>query len=166
VAGLVLVGLPGVGKSSAARAIAERWGRSWIDTDDVIAEMAGRPAAEVLREAGESAFRELEIEALTAAVATDAVVATGGGVVSIARARELLAAEPTIWLDCDDDVILARLADGDRPLLDGDVAATLARLRSQRSDWYREVSRARVEASGTLDDVAGRIIEALSEAGG
>lgn len=155
-----------MGKSSVAQAMAELWGCSWVDTDDVIAETVGRPVAELLREDGEPAFRDLELAALIAALDTDAIVATGGGVVCAARARDLLKSAPTIWLDCDDQVILARLSDGDRPLLGQDPRGSLARLRDVRVGWYSEVSRARVEASGTLDDVTGRIVAALAGANG
>jgi len=99
---------------------------------------------------------------LAAALKTDSVVATGGGVVSMAAARDLLKAAHTIWLDCDDHVIMDRLSDGDRPLMNVDPRESLVGLRRMRVGWYREVSRARVDASGTLEDVTGRIVAVLA----
>jgi len=65
--------------------------------------------------------------------ATDAVIATGGGIVCSPDAREDLAHEFTLWLDCDDEVILARLGDVERPLLAERPAEALAKLRAIES---------------------------------
>ncbi|NNN02225.1 MAG: shikimate kinase [Acidimicrobiaceae bacterium] len=161
---LVLVGLPGAGKSSVARALADHWTCSWVDTDDLIVEETASAPADVLRERGEPVFRDLEAAALERALRTDAVVATGGGVVERERSREMLKKIPTIWLDCSDEVILGRLGAGDRPLMAHDAPQTLKRLRATRERWYREVSLARVESSGTLEDVIGLIEAALTRA--
>ncbi|HUV57406.1 MAG TPA: shikimate kinase [Acidimicrobiales bacterium] len=160
---LVLVGLPGVGKSSVAQTMAQRWGCEWVDTDDVIARLVERSAADFLREAGEPAFRQQELLALYSSLGVDNVVATGGGVVTTPEGRRLLSEATTIWLDCADEVILSRIVDGDRPLLQGDPQGGLTRLRREREAWYRAVSLARIEASGTLEDVSTRIEQLLAE---
>lgn len=154
VARLVLVGLPGVGKSSVAQLVAAGWDCEAIDTDDVVAQQVGCTAAEFLRREGVQAFREAEVAALRRALDVGAVVATGGGVVETPEARAILRGENTLWLDVDDDVLVARLADGDRPLLTGDVHQALARLREVRAPFYRDVARERVCATGPAPDVA------------
>lgn len=156
---LVLVGLPGAGKTTVAREVARQWDVECLDTDDAVAAAVGCSAAQYLRTMGEGAFREREYEALVEVLDQDAVVATGGGVVSSARARDLLAKERTFWLDCGDDEILARVGEDDRPLLGDEPRAALARLRAQRDAWYRAVSRDRIDSSGTLDDVVARVVE-------
>jgi shikimate kinase len=162
VARLIFVGLPGVGKTSVAQALAQRWGCAAIDTDDVIASAVGSTAAQYLRAEGELAFRQRETDALEAVQGADAVVSTGGGIVVSSRARELLAGQFTLWLDCDDDVIVPRLTDSERPLLGDDPVGARARLRGERDQWYRAVSRARIDASGTLDEVVELVIDAVS----
>lgn len=158
---IVLVGLPGAGKSSVARALARRWGCAAVDTDDLVAARAGRPTGEYLRVAGEERFRDEEAEALRISLEGDGVVATGAGVVERVASRELLAEEFTVWLDADDATLSARVAQGDRPLLGPDALAGIARLRAVRGALYAEVARARVDASGDLESVCARVVEAV-----
>lgn len=160
---LVLVGLPGVGKTTVAQALAQRWRCDALDTDDVLAAAVAMSAAQYLREFGEPHFRERELEALQSALENDAIVATGAGIVTSKRARELIAREFVVWLDVDDDTLLDRAALGERPLLGDDHAEGLTRLRREREEWYRESARVRVDAAGSLDDVLERIVEATRE---
>jgi shikimate kinase len=154
VARLVLVGLPGVGKTSVAKEIAAHWHCEALDTDEVFLAHAGVTPAAFLRSNDEPSFRLREVDALATALNSSGVVATGGGVVSTPRGRELLTNAVTVWLDCDDDVLLDRLGDVDRPLLGYDPEVTLVQLRAARTPWYEEVSKVRVDASGSVADVA------------
>jgi shikimate kinase len=155
---LVLVGLPATGKTTVARALAARWRVPALDTDDLVAEKVGMSVAQFLRVEGEVNFRARELKALRTVIDADedGVVATGGGIVSSADARALLAAELTLWLDCDDEVLLARLGDVERPLLD-EGAEALVRLRGERDKWYREASQARIDSSASVDEVLARV---------
>jgi shikimate kinase len=150
---LVLVGLPGAGKTTLGRLLAERWACGLVDTDDVLADLVGVSAPQYLREWGEPSFRERELDALRQALDSHDVVSTGAGIVTTSAARELLAGELTLWLDADDEVLVERVRDGERPLLGDDHRASLARLRVQREPWYREVARGRVDSSGSPDEV-------------
>jgi shikimate kinase len=164
VARLVLVGLPGVGKTTVAHALAERWGCKEFDTDDLVSTIVAMPSAQYLRQFGESHFRERELDALLTALVGDAVVATGAGIVTSAPAREMIAREFSIWLDADDDSLIERVgAGGDRPLLGDDRAEGVRRLRREREAWYRQSSRVRVDATGTLDEVLDRILQVTKE---
>jgi len=155
---LVLVGLPATGKTTVARALADEWKIQALDTDDIVAQNVGMSAGQYLRAEGEAKFRDRELDALRSVINddTEVVVATGGGIVSSAHARELLTAELTLWLDADDEVLLARLGDVERPLLD-EGAAALVRLRAERDKWYREVSRARIDSAASIDEVLARV---------
>jgi shikimate kinase len=163
VARLVLVGLPGVGKSTVAQALAQRWRCDALDTDEVIAIAVAMPAAQYLREFGEPHFRERELEALHSALESDGVIATGAGIITSERAREVIGREFAVWLDVDDDTLLERVAVGERPLLGDDHAQSLKRLRSEREEWYRTSTRVRVDAGGSLDDVLDRVVAAARE---
>jgi len=158
VARLVLVGLPGVGKSTVARMLSAEWKCPHVDTDDVIVKKAGCSIGDFIREKGEPAFRELEFEALEEALTSEGVVSTGGGIVTFEKSRTALKAEPTVWLDTKDEQITPRLGGTDRPLLDGNPGQILKLMREARAPFYEEVSRARVDASGTLEDVKNQIL--------
>ena len=158
---LVLVGLPGAGKTTLAAVLAQRWVCDAIDTDEVLATRVGEPVPAFLRAHGEEEFRAQELDALRVALQSDAVVSTGAGIVTTAPARELIAKETVVWLDCDDATLIVRVGAGERPLLGEDHAGSLARLRTEREPWYESVARTRVDASGTPDEVANRVLEAL-----
>lgn len=160
------MGLPGVGKSTVALVLARRWDCGIVDTDEEVAHRAGVGVPELLRSHGESALRKLELDVVADLASRDAVVATGGGVVATPGARELLKDLPTVWLDCDDEILITRLGDGDRPLLGDDWTASIARLRAERSAWYEEVALARVDAAGTVDQVATRVAEVIEAVDG
>jgi shikimate kinase len=156
---VVLVGLPGVGKTTMATALAERWHIRAVDTDELVASAVGVSVATYLRDEGEATFRQRELEALYEALGHDgdAVIATGGGIVTSSQARDALAEQCTFWLDCDDDVILSRLGDVERPLLAEDPTVAIARLRLERGEWYREVSTARIDTSRSIDDAVAHV---------
>jgi shikimate kinase len=158
-----LVGLPGVGKTTLAFALANYWRCGVFDTDDVLAENAGMSPAHLLRERGETEFRACELEALRTSLDSEGVVATGAGVVTTSEARDLLRASFALGLDCDDETLLSRVNDGERPLLGDDHRGGLAKLRSEREGWYKSVARVRVDASGSLDDVVQRVIKQVAE---
>jgi shikimate kinase len=164
VARLVLVGLPGVGKSTVAHTLAAHWGCDELDTDVLVSASVAMPSAQYLRQFGESHFRERELDALHTALIGNAVVATGAGIVTSAPARELIVREFAIWLDADDDTLIERVGgDDDRPLLGDDRGDGVRRLRRERETWYRESSRVRIDATGTPDEVVERILAATKE---
>lgn len=79
---LVLVGMPGSGKTTVGRALAALSGKPFVDLDEEIVKKAGRPIPEIFASEGEGAFRALEHQVLTEACARSGqVIATGGGAV-------------------------------------------------------------------------------------
>ena len=75
---VVLVGLPGAGKSKVGRLLAERLGVAHIDTDALIVEREGRPIADIFATDGEAVFRLMETEAVAEALTHEAVVSLVG----------------------------------------------------------------------------------------
>ena len=79
---IVLIGMPGSGKSAVGRILAEKTGRSLADTDQLITEKAGKPIPDIFRENGEPAFRDLESEIIRALSKQGGqIISTGGGAV-------------------------------------------------------------------------------------
>ncbi len=138
---LILIGIPGAGKSTHGRRAARRLQRPFIDLDKRIVQLAGRSIAEIFAQDGEPAFRALE-RAATEALAFEppSVVAPGGGWIMDPGNVELVKPGATIvWLKVSPAAAVARMGPRIRlrPLLaSGDPVANLARLLSQRRDRY------------------------------
>ncbi len=140
---IVLTGFMGTGKTSVAREVAQRLGRTFVDMDEVIVQRAGRSIGEIFAQEGEAAFRLLE-RALCEELAQGEglVIATGGGALVDPQNREVLARNGLlICLDCAEEELLARLqGDRSRPLLLGeDPAARLRALLAARRAAYAQI---------------------------
>ena len=111
---IILIGMPGCGKSTVGRMLAEMTGRRFVDTDAFIEEMAQKSIPRILAEDGEAVFRDWETKALESiGKESGLVIATGGGCVTQQRNYPLLHQNGTIyWLQRDVD----KLATGGRPL--------------------------------------------------
>jgi shikimate kinase / 3-dehydroquinate synthase len=168
---LYLLGLPGSGKTTAARLVADLLGWNAVDTDDLVVQRAGRSVAAIFADDGEPAFRELESEVLAEAARMErTVIATGGGIVGRAANRGLMA--ETGWrvtLDVAPAVALARLThaelNGDlseRPLLSGDdPLLRLHALRQVRQPQYAEADDVIDTNDRISADVAARVVAGL-----
>lgn len=123
---IVLVGLPGAGKSSVGAALARALGWPLLDTDDLVRERDGSTPAEIITQRGEPAFRTIEASVVAeAARRVPAVIATGGGAFQRPESRAALAEHGLIcFLDATAAEIARRLRAApnasERPLLGGD----------------------------------------------
>jgi shikimate kinase / 3-dehydroquinate synthase len=165
--GIVLTGLPGSGKTTVGRLVAERLGRQLIDIDCEVERTSGSHPAQILARDGEARLRELERTAVANAVTTaGAVIATGGGTVLDPLNRWLLMEHGfRVRLDAPIDQLAARLrADTTtpRPLLGGDLESGLARTAETRTAVYAAVD-AVVDASGAAESTADAVIAAQSK---
>ena len=166
---LVLVGMMAVGKTTVARAAAERLGRPVFDTDEMIEVSTGRTVREIFADDGERTFRSLETEMLRIALASEqpAVVAAAGGAVLNPENREALSVADArvVWLCADTATLLERVAagaavTGHRPLLDDDPAGTLQRMFDEREALYREVADMIVVVDDrSIDEVVAAVVQ-------
>mgnify|MGYP002711914533 FL=1 len=143
---VVLVGMPGSGKSTIGRRVASALNLPIVDSDVLIEQAKGKPCGEVYAELGEEAFRELEVEYVARALATGGVVSLGGGAVVTEKVRQLLQRHTVVWIDVSAEEGIRRTADdASRPVLDADDREQRYRdLMAQRESFYREVSTFRV----------------------
>ena len=163
---IVLIGMRGAGKSTLGRALAARLSRPFVDIDELIGELAGRPADVVLARDGEPAFRALEERALRlAAGRAGAVVATGGGSVLHADAFASLARGARVaWLDAPPEVLLARASAHPRPPLTNlppldEIRAVLAR----RAPLYRAAADFIIQVGPGAPDPILALLSTLQE---
>ena len=139
---LILIGLPGSGKSSVGEAVAEQLGRRFLDFDQEIERRSGCSVAELFLTRGESGFRSLEVE-LTRELAAEGgmVLAPGGGWAAIPGALALLRPPGVmVYLRASPEVVLQRMGQSrsTRPLLSApDPLAELCRLLEEREGLYR-----------------------------
>jgi shikimate kinase len=165
---LILVGLPGAGKSTVASLVAERLGTHATDIDPVLERAAGMSVAEVFASVGEPAFREREREAVVQALYLPPhVIAPGGGWAAEPGNLETVAGRAlVIHLAVSPADAAARL-DGaaDRPLLAGDPLARLTELARLRGPAYGR-AEASVDASDAPPLVADRVVAVARRAGG
>jgi len=169
---IVLVGLPGSGKSAVGRRLAHRHGATFVDLDEAIEKAAGRSIPQIFEDRGEDGFRAIERQAVAdlgqpdpdAAIRT--VVATGGGAVVDPRNRwALYRHRLPVWLDVRPEVLAQRLrrSPNVRPLIQGrDPMGAIRDLARDREPYYAAAHR--VNGIAELPAIVGRV-DGLAEAG-
>ncbi|HEX2314317.1 MAG TPA: shikimate kinase [Thermomonospora sp.] len=164
----VLIGPPGSGKTTVGRALAERLGVTFRDTDADVEAAAAKPIGEIFIDDGEERFRELERAAVTAALAEhEGVLALGGGAVLAAETQELLAGHTVVYLQVglSDAVKRVGLASA-RPLLVLNPRSQLRKLMEERLPIYERLSVVTVSTDGRdPEDVVDEVAAALEAAG-
>jgi len=160
---IYLVGFMAAGKTTVARALAERLGWRAEDIDELIEARERRTVADIFARSGEPYFRTLERDILRLLLPLrHVVVATGGGTFMDPDNRVAINMDGvSVWLDVPLDELVARLpADGRRPLAAD--RAQMERLYAIRQAAYAN-AQIRVDARGAHPEaVAERILEAIS----
>jgi shikimate kinase len=165
---LVLVGPMGSGKSTVGRLLADRWGAALRDTDTDIETVTGKSVSDVFVEDGEPVFRDLERQAVVAALAEHpGVLALGGGAVMDPLTEVALTGQTVVFLDVQVSDAARRIGlNRDRPLLLGNPRAQWLRIMERRRPVYQRVATVVVTTDGrTPDEVADAVIAALAPAG-
>ncbi|MER6253153.1 shikimate kinase [Streptomyces sp. NPDC001584] len=161
---VVLVGPMGSGKSTVGALLAERLGAPYRDTDADIVAAQGREISDIFVDEGEPYFRELERQAVAAAVAGHTgVLALGGGAVLDEGTRALLAGLPVAYLSMDVEEAVRRVGLGAaRPLLAVNPRRQWRELMDARRPLYTEVARVVVATDDrTPEEVAQAVLDAL-----
>jgi shikimate kinase len=156
-----LTGFMGSGKTTVGRLLSDRLDLPFIDLDGEIELRAGMSVKQIFERGGEPLFRRLEQETLATAVARpEAVIATGGGTVTVERNLRLLdEGGVSVWIDPPFSVISQRigaLGKEDRPLFQTEAQAL--ELYRQRLPAYRRADfRLEVDPGEAPEEVAARI---------
>lgn len=165
-AAIVLVGVPGAGKTTVGKLLADKLGQSFTDSDQVIENRAGRSVSDIFTQDGEPAFRVLEHDVIQDLVSSgDGIIALGGGALGNDETRELVKSATAVWLVTGLAQAVDRVGmNRNRPLLLGNVRGQLADLMNAREPLYREVASLTVDTSSlTPEEVVSEIISLLGK---
>lgn len=159
---LVLIGLMGAGKTTTARAVAERLAWPFRDGDEDLQARTGRTAARIADEDGVARLHELEAAVLLDALRSEipAVITAAGSAVAAPEVRAALPPHATVvWLDLPVDDLVRRMASADhrRPLDRNEVA----RLVALREPLLRDLADLRLDARRPTAELVEHIVEHL-----
>ena len=151
---IVLIGMPGSGKSAVAAILGEHLSRPVIDTDGRIVAQAGTEITEIFRTKGEPVFREMESRVIREAAAeTGVIISTGGGaVLRDDNMRALQRNGRLFWLDRPEEELIPT---DDRPLADN--REKIRKLYAEREPVYRAAADEIIPVRGTAADAAAEI---------
>ena len=155
---IVLIGMPGCGKTTIGTLLAEKLGRTLADADEKIIALAGKSIPEIFSQDGEPTFRDWETKALTElGKQSGLVIATGGGCVTQKRNYPLLHQNGyLVWLERD----WSKLPTDGRPLSQ---ANDLGKMYAARKPLYEAFADIRVENTDTPEETVQKILDALEE---
>ena len=155
---LVLIGMPGSGKTTVGRLLAQRLGRELVDTDELIVGETGRPISDIINNEDEGFFRQLEADVIKGVARKNgAVIATGGGaVLRRDNVRRLKQNGKLIFLDRPVEQLLPT---ADRPLADDE--EKIRKLYYERLSSYQEAADLIVKAGPSPEAAVQRILECV-----
>ena len=159
---IVLIGMPGTGKSVVGRALAERLDYTFVDVDDLIVEAAGKPLPEILRTEGLEAFLALEGQVGEKLDCERHIIATGGSMVLSETAMEHLKKDSiTVWLETPLSQISQRMPED---LWDRGIAAPEMDIREiyeQRKPYYAKYADLIIVSREGEDSTAHQVEEVM-----
>ena len=157
---IVLVGMPGSGKTSVGNYLSQKLSKSFVDTDDLIVESQKKSIPEIFSEVGEVGFRGIEKnEVFAVSSQNNHIIATGGGVILNKDNTDILKENGRIYFI--DRPLEMLVATDDRPLSRDNEA--LQKRYNERYAIYLECADAVIDGSGTIETVAKRIEAEFNE---
>jgi shikimate kinase len=157
---VVLIGPMGAGKTRLGKRVARILGTGFQDTDKLIAAEHG-PIPAIFDEHGEPHFRALEREAVARALASDDVVALGGGAILAPETQALLADHRVVLVTVTAEAVAPRIGDGRRPLVRGGIS-DWERIYAERLPIYEQLALLTVDTSHRPIDAVAQEVAAWS----
>ena len=155
---IVLVGMPGCGKSTAGRLLAEKLQREFVDTDSLIVESEKTPIPVIFEKKGEQYFRDCETNAVkTAGKMSGKIIATGGGTILRDENKAALRQNSVVVFLSRD---ISTLSTDGRPL---SKTGKLGEMHEARLPHYKAVSDIDVEVAPDPEITVERILKGLEE---
>ena len=139
---IYLVGLPGSGKTTNGKFIANELSYSFVDVDDKIEESVGMSISSIFKQLGESRFREIERDELRKINSKNTIISTGGGAPCFLDNMEWMNENGfTLFLNADPRIILERTKSAShRPLMKNDPETALNELYKKRLPMYQQAT--------------------------
>ena len=155
---IILIGMPGSGKSTVGNILAEKLGKNFADADACIVEKAGMPIPEIFSAQGEAGFRAIETQVLSElGKAGGLVIATGGGCVTREENYPHLHQNGRIF--CLDRDVSSLPTDG-RPLSQNGALEQMYRIRKP---MYHRFADHHIDCNGTIHAAVSEILHILEE---
>ncbi len=156
---IILIGMPGSGKSTVGAILAKKTGKTFVDADAALEAAAGKTIPEIFASEGEGVFRALETKTLAElGKQSGLIIATGGGCVTREENFSLLHQNGTVFCLHRD---LNKLPTDGRPLSQ---AATLSEMYRQRKPLYDRFADYPIDNNGSSEAAAAAILSRLEEA--
>jgi shikimate kinase len=163
---IVLVGVPGAGKTTVGKLLAKELAVEFFDSDQVIEARAGKSVSDIFTQDGEPVFRQLEHDTIVELLGSDNVVlALGGGSLGNDDTRDKVKNATAVWLVAGLAQAVDRVGmNRNRPLLLGNVRGQLADLMAAREPLYKEVATIAVDTSKLIPaEVVSEIVSELKK---
>ena len=160
---IILIGMPGSGKSTVGPVLAQSISRDFLDTDLVIQASQKRALQDIVNTDGQAALRLIEEEVLLTLACHNHVIATGGSAVYSEQGMMHLKADGiALFLDTDLATLESRIDDFATRGLVKRTDQTFAQLFNERLPLYREYADITISTTGlSLKEVCARIVAAL-----
>lgn len=161
---ICLIGMPGSGKSTIGKEIANIIGYNFIDTDKLIEVKIGMKISKIFQSKGEEYFRKIEknIFDKTILLKKKLIISTGGGI--ILNNRESLKKTYNIYLDCKISTLIDRLSlSKDRPLIGKNTSIDIKNILKERENFYINVSNLIIDANGLKKNTIINILEKIKK---
>jgi shikimate kinase len=160
---IVLIGMPGAGKSTMGVILAKTLGRNFIDTDIVAQQTSGRLLQEIIDEDGTDAFLKTEEKSILSLHVHNAVIATGGSVVFSEKAMEHLKQDGVvIYLDISFEEMVRRLSNITTRGIVLAAGQSLREMYDQRVPLYERNADITIDCSGIdFETCIGNVIDEL-----
>ena len=165
---IVFVGVPGAGKSTVGKLVADFIGWQFFDVDLVIETNAGKPISNIFTDDGEATFRQLEASTIAALLLNEkSVISLGGGALGNDETRASLKDHVVVWLQTGLSQAVDRVGmNRNRPLLLGNVRGQLSDLMAAREPIYRGAADITVDTSHLqVDAVTEAVVAELKRYG-
>ncbi|HEY1243596.1 MAG TPA: shikimate kinase [Hyphomicrobiaceae bacterium] len=165
---IVLIGMPGSGKSALGRRLAPRLELPFVDVDEEIERAAGKSIKEIFADHGEASFRDGERRVIARLLASGPqVLATGGGALLNESTRAgIRSSGIAVWVKADVAILVRRVAKRNtRPLFEGrDPETVVKNLMDARNPLYASVADLTVESRDVPHEaIVGEMIDALAQ---